>query len=447
MNRQLEDFLERHEHLMHEDLQELVAIPSVSDDIENVKKALEATLDLARKYGFEARSVLNDQVGIIEMGEGDETLGLLAHVDVVPPGDLGQWTFDPFRAINVEGRMYGRGTIDDKGPVIACLYAMRAVKELGLPLHKKVQLILGTQEEVEWVDMDAYVKEYPLPDYGFTPDDVYPICNIEKGYLDQVMEFDVKDEEGSNDDGKAYLIALDVGAASNVVPDKAVATLSNGEQITARGRSCHSSEPEKGDNAIFELARILKERDLPHNKLLDLLYDVTEYFSDCKGSKLGLCSETEYYQGEFVHRNMQSPTVFKAADGKAELTVNVRFPYGEDVNRIIKTFDEWAAQRNGRTAYTDAQPAVFVSKDSPFLKAFADAYEDVTDRINEFTLAYGGSYAKAMPNIVAWGPIFPEEEDTTHSPNEYIDLENMMLSAKMFAEAIATIALSEQSFK
>lgn len=444
MNEIIKDYLKKHEKEMHEDLKAYIAIPSISSDHENVLKALHFILELAEKYGFKAYSVLDDRVGIIEMGEGNETLGILTHTDVVPPGDIEDWNTDPFRAEIIDGRMYGRGTIDDKGMIIASLYAMRAVKDLGQPLKKKVQLIIGTQEEVEWTDMNAYVKEYPLPDYGFTPDGEYPICNIEKGTVDQTMEFNVSDE---NEPEGIYLKALDIGIANNVVPGKARALLSNGEEVLAVGKAVHSCQPERGDNAIFILADELAGRGLERNKLLDLLNAVRNDLSDPFGSKVGLYSDSEYYMGEYVHRNAFAPTIFKASDGKAKLNVNVRFPYGEDAERIKGQFEKWAAAHGGSTARVNALPAVFVSRERPFLKVFAEAYEDVSPYKNEFTLAYGGSYAKAMPNVVSWAPLFPGEEDTCHEPNEYIDLANMLMSTEIFAASIEKIVLSDESFK
>ena len=413
MNQKIRLFLEEHEKDMHDDLKAFIGIPSISSDHENVVRALRFILELAKTYGFEAGSVLEEQVGIIEMGSGDETLGILTHVDVVPPGDMEDWDTDPFAAEIKDGKMYGRGTIDDKGMVIASLYAMRAVKELGLPLTKKVQLIMGTQEEVSWTDMDAYVKAYPLPDYGFTPDGEYPICNIEKGTVDQTMEFDITDPEEPKG---LYLKELDIGIANNVVPGKARAQLSDGREITAVGKAVHSCQPERGDNAMFILAEQLKKMDLEPNRLLSLLEAVREDMSDPFGSKIGLYSENEYYMGEFVHRNAFAPTIFKTDEGKAMINVNVRFPYGEDSDRIQDNFENWAKAHGGHTVKVNDLPAVFVSKERPFLKVFAEAYEDISPFRNEFTLAYGGSYAKAMPNVVSWAPLFPGEEDTCHEP-------------------------------
>ncbi|MCR5182716.1 MAG: Sapep family Mn(2+)-dependent dipeptidase [Clostridia bacterium] len=444
MNAQIEKYIDDHFQEMLEDLSEFVAIPSVSSDHENVVKALRHVLALADKYGFNTQSVLDEQVGIIEMGEGDETLGILTHVDVVPPGDREDWDSDPFTTVIKDNRIYGRGTLDDKGMVISSIYAMRAVKDLGLPIRKKVQLIMGTQEEVEWVDMDQFVKEYPLPDYGYTPDGEYPICNIEKGTVDQTLEFDVREDKEPEG---VYLKKLDIGIANNVVPGKAKAVLSNGEEILAIGKSVHSCQPERGDNAIFRLKEMLDEKGLAPSKLGELLNAVARDLSDPFGSKVGLYSADEYYMGEFVHRNAFSPTIFKAENGRAILNINVRFPYGEEPANIIKHFEDWAAPLNGKTLRESSLPAVFVSKERPFLKVFANAYEDVSGLENEFTLAYGGSYAKAMPNVVSWAPLFPGEEDTCHEPNEFIDLDSLLKSTKIFGESIMQIALTEESFK
>ncbi|MBQ7702972.1 MAG: Sapep family Mn(2+)-dependent dipeptidase [Firmicutes bacterium] len=305
MNARIEKYLDEHFEEMLEDLSSFVAIPSVSEDHDNVVKALRFALELAGKYGLKAESFLDDQVGVIEMGDGDETLGILTHVDVVPAGDPADWDSDPFETVIKDNRIYGRGTLDDKGMVIASLFAMRAVKELGLPLSKKVQLIMGTQEEVEWVDMDQYVKEYPLPDYGFTPDGEYPICNVQKGYVDHTIEFDVRDE--AEPEG-VYIKEIDAGIATNVVPDKARAVLSNGEVVLGTGRAAHSCHPETGENAIFDLKSKLDEKHLAPSKLWDLLNAVARDLSDIYGSNVGLYSADEYYMGEYVHRNVFSPT-------------------------------------------------------------------------------------------------------------------------------------------
>ncbi|HML36910.1 MAG TPA: Sapep family Mn(2+)-dependent dipeptidase [Bacillota bacterium] len=427
-----------------------IRIESISNHDEKVREALDFVLDMGRSLGFNAEARLNGQVGVIEIGQGDETLGILSHVDVVGPGNLGKWTTKPFEPVIKDGRIYGRGALDDKGATIASLFAMKAVCDQGTPLKKKVQMILGTREEVEWTDMTAYVKEFPLPDYGFTPDGEFPLCNIEKGCIDIVMSFPLDDCAG---DGR-YLSLIDSGTAPNIVPGVCTAEITeirNGkttvQPIEVLGRSVHSCAPEKGENAIFKLAEKVKEIDLKKNKLLELLCMVSERFGDMYGGSVGLRSESEYYNGEFVHRNVLSPTLFKVEDRCARINVNIRSAYGAKEEEIVGAMKALALSYGGEVVKVTILPAVYVSKDRPFVRAMAEAYEEATGLKNEFVLAYGGSYAKAMPNIVSWGPIFPGEEDTCHEENEYISIESLMDNAKIFSVAIGKIALSGVSFR
>lgn len=440
----LNTYIDEKKEAMLKDLADFVAIPSVSEDIEKVREALEFVLHLGEKMGFRTENCLDGQVGVIEMGDGDETLGILAHVDVVPAGDSADWDSNPFTAIIKDGKVYGRGTIDDKGMIIASLYAMKAAVEYGQPLRKKVQLILGTQEEVEWTDMNAYVKAYPLPDYGFSPDGEYPICNIEKGVADCNMEFNVTDSVEAEG---GYITAIQCGVAQNSVPGRAVATLSNGETVTVDGRSVHACQPEDGINALFLLCDKLQEKQVAKTKLMELLEQVTVSFRDMYGKAIGMYSKSELYEGEFVHRNVFTPTIFRAENGIAKININLRFPYGVGEEDLLAAMTTFAESQGGRITLWDYLPAVFVSKERPFLKVLEEAYEAVTGMKNEYTLAYGGSYAKAMPNVVSWGPLFPGEEDTCHEVNEYISIKSLMDSAKIFAQSIAGIALTEESLK
>ena len=163
-------------------------------------------------------------------------------MDVVDAGNRELWICDPFEGQVIDGKIYGRGAVDDKGPLIACLHAMKAVMEEERPFHKKVQMVIGTQEEVEWTDMDAYVTKYPLPDYGFTPDGEFPMCNIEKGGVDPVLRFPVSDS-GENETGGLQVKEIRGGTAANIVPGECEAVLSDGSIIKAKGRAVHSSRP------------------------------------------------------------------------------------------------------------------------------------------------------------------------------------------------------------
>lgn len=448
MRSTIAEYIEDSTEDMLSDLEGLIRIESVSSHPEKVKEALDYTLGIAGQYSFRTGAHANNRVGTVEMGEGDECLGILSHVDVVPADPLEQWETPPFTPVLKDGNIFGRGAMDDKGMVIASIYAMKAVRELGLPLKKKVRLIIGTQEETRWDDMEEYIKTNPLPDYGFTPDGEFPIYNIEKGVCDVIMEFEKKKFLiDAPDEEKPYVVSLNGGSVVNAVPAKAEALLSDGRTITVYGKAAHSSMPNRGINALFEMRRELKNQGAGENIFTEILDMLFERFGDCEGKALSIYRKNEYYNGEYVHRNIFSPDVFTTDDDKISVLIDVRFAYGTDENEIIGCLSELAAGLGGTVRTSDVMPAVFVSRNKPFLKAMADTYETVTGFKNSFETAYGASYAKAMPNTVSWGPIFPGERDTCHEPNEFIPIENLKKCAEIFANFIAEIALQEESFR
>src|SRR5699024_3409781 len=185
----MQEVLKRKEDFM-KDLKGVLQIKSVLDE-ENkteqaplgsgVKKALDYMLDLGGKDGFTVKNV-DHLAGHVEMGQGDELLGILGHVDVVPEGD--GWDMNPYAAEVKNGNVYARGASDDKGPTIAAYYAMKIVKQLGLPLNKRVRLIIGTDEESDWRCVERYFEKEEMPSMGFVPDADFPIIYAEKGIMD-----------------------------------------------------------------------------------------------------------------------------------------------------------------------------------------------------------------------------------------------------------------------
>ena len=169
------------------DLKRWIAIPSVLGEAApdapfgaETRRMLDLAMETAERYGFKTR-VFDGYCGDVSLGEGAQTMGILAHLDVVPLGD--GWTHDPLGCEIEDGRVYGRGVIDDKGPALAALYAMRAVRDAGIPLQDGVRLILGCDEETGMQDMRHYASVNKMPDYGFSPDAEFPVINIEKGGL------------------------------------------------------------------------------------------------------------------------------------------------------------------------------------------------------------------------------------------------------------------------
>lgn len=467
LERELIQYMKDHIPVILSHLEELVAIPSVSDDREAVDLALDYMLDLGASMGFRTRAVCGHEVGIIEMGDGPETIGILGHVDVVPAGDPANWESDPFAMEVREGKAFGRGTIDDKGPMLLCLYAMKALADSGAPLHRKVQMIIGTREEVEWTDMKRFVQEQPLPDFGFTPDGEFPLCNIEKGIIDADLVVPVEGLVGADpaspvrDPAPKYTAipiqertdgwhveSVHAGIMENAVPAAAEAELTLWEYgiqaakktIRSAGKAVHSSLPENGDNAIYRLADEVQAAG-GTGKLAELLMRITELFRDPSGAGAGLASTSEYYEGEFVHHNTFSVTMFHTEEGQARIHLNVRYAYGTDAELILTKLSELASKWCGHLENVDELPAVFVSRQMGFVRELIAAYEEGSGLTHEDTVAYGGSYAKAMPNIVSFGPLFPGDEDTCHEDNEYFDLASMEKCAAVYALALVKTAV------
>ena len=180
---------------------------------DKVDEALKSTLALAEKLGFQVKNV-DGYAGHAEFGEGDETMGILGHLDVVPEGS--GWTYPPYEARVVDGKLYGRGASDNKGPLIGALYAMKAVMESGRKMKRKVRIIFGTDEESGWEDMEYYFKKEPMPDFGVSPDADYPIINVEKG----IATFKLKKKFASDDCSAVKIKSISSGHRPNMVPDE-----------------------------------------------------------------------------------------------------------------------------------------------------------------------------------------------------------------------------------
>ncbi|MEL7566131.1 MAG: Sapep family Mn(2+)-dependent dipeptidase [Dehalobacterium sp.] len=467
----LDDFIDAHVEQMVNDLLELLRIPSVSRDIPKMTEALALVLDRGIEMGFDARSLLDHRVGLVEMGEGDEVIGVLAHVDVVDVE--GEWTIPPFSGRVMDGWVWGRGAVDDKGAIIAALYAMQAVKSLKLPFFKKVQLIIGTQEEVDWTDLEDYTNQYKVPDYGFTPDGEFPATNREKGYCDVRLGFKRTEEEKKD----LVIVSLEAGNTVNTIPSRAQAfvrgewdfwndfltdylkahpdeklTLEEknaGLVVTAYGVSAHSSVPEKGVNAIVVLCNFLSQVPLSKGGAANLIAFVKNYFAgDIYGKAVGLYSESEYLNGEYVHRNVISPTLLETKENCFNVTFNLRNSYGTTREDIEKAFAEFSFQYDYTPEILSYYDPIYVSKDMPFIKVLRESYQEISgDPDNEPVLSLGTTYAKAMPNIVAWGPVFPGEEDFCHAVDERISIESLVKATKIYARALAELVFSQENYK
>lgn len=460
---------DNHESLVR-DILEVLNIDSESYNRKGVDKALKTVLSIAKRLGFRTELRANDEIGVVSFGEGSETLGILAHVDVVPIGDMKLWTHSPYGEIS-NGRIYGRGIADDKGMVISCLYAMAAVKSLNMPVYKKAELIIGTREEIKWTDFELYNKEgHPTPDYGFTPDGEFPILNREKGNCDVLLSFDK-----STCDGDLELLGIESGEAVNSVPGIAKVKIKGNIDllidkleefnrdfikkleyeiiskdeiiVTCYGKEAHSSEPELGDNALDRLCAFLSKfnfNDYGVNSFIRFIKD--NFNGNYNGETLGLPAHPEYRNGEYMGKTTVVPSLCRYDNG-IKIYLNIRTVYGATKEEILNAFDILRNKYNFQYSIEDIQDPLYVQRDHKFMDVLAKAYEFITHEKADFLLANGTSYAKALPNVVAYGPIFPSSVDSTHQVDEYLTVEDLKKVTEIYTLVIGETLLNSNSLK
>ncbi len=452
MDKKLYDLIGAMEPDMVETLTKWIRIPSVKDEpakdapfgIE-VRKALDAALEDAQSMGFEVRS-FDGYAGDITLGQGEDTLGILCHVDVVPAGD--GWQCDPFAAIIEGDRMYGRGTSDDKGPAVAALYAMKAIKDAGIPLKKKVRLILGCDEESGWGCMDYYQKKTQMPAMGFSPDASFPVINTEKGMCHM-------DYTGPGAQAGLKVIAFNTGERPNVIPGYAKAIVAGDEQTVAQvaafkketgldvtakveagavviesiGINGHAAYPEAARNAIGQMLVCLKALGV-QGALAEL------------ADKVGMEYDGESL-GCYVEDKLSGPLTLNMGIIRADETgvsgvFDIRYPVMANPERVIEAIK---ANLPGLSIEVKSlKTPHHVPQASELVQQLLHAYNDETGLPMEAQSTGGGTYARCLKQGVAFGSAFPDDEELAHQAGEYLSIKGLMTNVKIFANAILRLA-------
>jgi succinyl-diaminopimelate desuccinylase len=425
-----------------------------------IDACLNHALETANAIGFETRNV-DHYAGYAEMGQGSDMVGILVHLDVVPEGD--GWTHDPYSGDIADGRIYGRGINDNKGPAAAALYAMKAVRDSGLPLSKRVRLIFGTDEESGWGCMDYYKQHEEAPTIAFSPDADFPAIHGEMG----ILVFDlVKTFKERLSDGGIRLVSLRGGNRPNMVPDYAEAVLENykpsedllnawntdtGAHVTleagadgttatvkAYGTSAHGSTPWKGRNAISDLLGFLDCLDLEIGDVTNFVrFYAAQIGSDLHGERMGCAFEDEA-SGKLVFN--VGIAELDANSGSGSLTINIRYPITADGDAVLQGVREAAGLWGFELANLEHQKPLYVPKDHPLVATLMKVYQTYTgDETGAVTIG-GGTYARAFENAVAFGPMFPGMEETAHQKDEFYGVEDLVLITKIYAAAIYELA-------
>ena len=438
-------------------LQQSLRIPSVEgpalDDAPygaDVRRCLDHMLQTAESLGFHVTNVDN-HMGWCEYGKGNEMVAVLGHLDVVPAGD--GWNCDPFGGELKDGRIWGRGATDDKGPTMAALYALAALRDSGLPLRRRVRLLFGCNEETGSADVKYYLSHGgEVPVMGFTPDGEYPVINGEKGIINVAFSVDYRQ------DGPLVLEKIEGGSAPNVVPSYACAEFrcsqEMAESLTAESRdkvrysitdhgfileadgvSAHGSTPGLGENAIGRL--LIEMTSLPLSSPLAnaIAFLATTLGMETDGASAGIALRDDV-SGSLT-LNLGTIT---GDDSKFQFKINYRYPVTKSYLDCAPTFNRCFADAGFTLISEVHKEKLYISEDSQLVQSLLKVYRENTEDNGKAKCIGGGTYAKLLPNTLAFGPIFPGDEIREHKPDEYIEVENLVKNAQIIAAAMYELA-------
>lgn len=455
----IKDFVNKNKSDMINNLIELVNIPTLRGEPAidapfgvDVNRGLHYVLDLAQTLGIDVKNY-DGYAGEINLGTGDYIIGILCHVDVVPVGD--GWNTDPFDAQIIDNKIYGRGSMDDKSPIISCLYALSYLKENNLvPDDITYRMIIGTNEEEDWLCIKHYTEVVDrLPDISIVPDANFPAIFCEKGCLDFNLYYKVPTI--SNDKMKINL--LEGGIARNIVTEKAqcvietftdendqvlsslntldgVSSTQNGNLWTIKtlGKSCHAMSPEKGKNATAILMDALGK--------LGEAFPIKD-FVEIYNNHIGFTYNGEHFNCAFEDQ-VSGKLTFNVgqillADNLISLISNIRYPASCDKEKVFEAVQSQAKALNFEYEQTDHMDSICIDPNSELITKLMSAYvKETGDTINKPFSIGGATYARTIPNAVAFGPLFPWEEELAHEDNEFQDIESFEKMTYIYADAL-----------
>ena len=390
---------------------------------------LEKVLDKAKEMGFETFNCDN-YAGHVDFGNGDEIFGILGHLDVVPAE--GKWTYPPFGGEIKDGVLYGRGVLDDKGPMIACLYALKQLKDEGFVPSKKIRLIFGCDEESGWGCMDYYSSKIKLPDVGFSPDGDFPVINVEKGVCHLTMTVDGLPKSIKNISGGSRVnIVMDdcfVQIEGDVSVSGCEKTFKDGNTfLRCVGKAAHGSTPQYGDNAFKKLADLL-HKIYPENDCISFVSQkaAADFFGKSWGVNL-----SDKQSGDMTINVGKVRT----QQGKLLLGLDIRYPVSYTQEQVLDLL-KCRSPKGCTFEVNGSHPPLYVAEDTPLVKTLLEVFEKETGKKAKPLAVGGATYARALPLGVAFGPVFEDDEKVIHEKDERVSLDKLRLMMTLYYQAI-----------
>lgn len=416
LSHDIDSFISENKDSIIKDIASLVSINSVCTDAEEgapfgkgAADCLKLALEISERMGLSTRNC-EDMIGYAEVGDGSpdctDYLATITHLDVVPAEG---WANDPFTLREKDGYLIGRGVLDDKGPSVICLYALKYFKDRGIKLRYPIRALLGINEEVGMEDVEHYLANYPAPLFCFSPDADFPLCNGEKGILHGMITATTESEN---------VISIKGGLVSNAIPDSAKATVKAGELhstewvtaeknaelwvLTARGIGGHASMPEGTVNAIGKLIDYLLDNNIPSAKERPFYETLALLHAASDGSALGVDAKDDFFKPLTIIGG-----TIGMKDGRVWQSFDSRYPTSTSGETIVQRISEKAGGSAVVIPGTSKAP-FYMSIDKPEVQVCIDAYNSVTgENAKPYTIG-GGTYARVFPNAVSFGPEHPE---------------------------------------
>jgi len=428
-----------------------------------IRDALLHILSVGEEMGFDTYNCDN-YGGYIEYkaprngSEKPEQLGISGHIDVMPAGT--GWTGDPFDMVEKDGFVYGRGVSDDKGPVFASLYAMKALKDEGIEPKMDIRLIIGCDEETNKAGMEYYLEKCGQPDMGFTPDGMFPLVNGEMG----ILIFDLAQKLGKDIGGdKLRMTKFESGTAPNAVPREARAVLMGTEEqyeevkeiiekyvaetgynvkarkqgsalaIEAEGLAAHGAHPDLGLNPITILMELFGRVEFGSDELNDFIRAYNEHIGfDFHGERIG-CAFEDKQSGKLIF-NVGMANINEEL---ANLTINIRYPVTCTDNQVFEGIEKALSDTKVGILKNMVEGPIYLPTDDPMVEKMMAAYREETgDKKSGPIVEAGGTYAKIINKTLAFGALFPGEEDTMHQADEKMSIESYYKMARIYAKAL-----------
>ncbi|MEF2782888.1 MAG: Sapep family Mn(2+)-dependent dipeptidase [Clostridium sp.] len=434
-----------------DDLRKLVAIPSVRDlsSAKNnapfgkeIRNVFDEFIEIAKREGFQIHDE-NGYAVTAQIGNGEDYIAVLGHLDVVEAGDYELWDQDPFTMTEKDGILYGRGVNDDKGPLLAALYAVSKIKEENIKLRYPIRIIAGGAEETTWECMKEYFKHNKQPIYGFSPDGNFPIVNGEKGILQ--VRFSLPKDKGIEVKSKTRLNYV-CDDLEIILPNKSdISFIDNsneirqdedGVHVSYKGVRSLSRNPQRGENAIFKFVKDFREKLQQYNSLNNVIHMISDQFlDDFYGKKSGL-----YYEDDEMGVGSICLMSLSTNEEELELCVDVRYVKSANEEELLNKLQSIADQYGCKLDVINHKRLLYVPEDSDLIKSLKIAYKRVMNEDADVFTKGGASYARVLDKGVAFGATFPNEDPHPHMPNECMPITSLMKAAEIYYEALKELA-------